>query len=60
MLFRSGLMIGRIFGGVLLGAFIGALVYEIVQRENPELIQKIRNWVEKEDDFAESEEAPAE
>jgi hypothetical protein len=53
-------MSGRIFGGVLLGAFIGALVYEIVQRENPELIQKIRNWVEKEDDFAESEEAPAE
>jgi uncharacterized protein YqgC (DUF456 family) len=53
-------MIGRIFGGVLLGAFIGALVYEIVQRENPELIQKIRTWVEKVDDFTESEEAPAE
>jgi len=50
-------MIGRIFGGVVLGAFIGALIYEIVQRENPELIQKIRNWVEKEDDFVEPEEA---
>jgi len=53
-------MIGRIIGGVVLGAFIGALIYEIVQRENPELIQKIRNWAEKEDDFAGSEEAPAE
>ena len=53
-------MIGRIFGGVLLGALIGALIYEIVQRENPELIQKIKNWAEKEDDFVESEEAVAE
>ncbi len=53
-------MIGRIIGGVLLGAFIGTLVYEIVERENPELIQKIKDWFEKEDDFGEPEEAPAE
>lgn len=53
-------MIGRIFGGVILVASIGVLFYKIVEKENPELIQKIRNWVEKVDDFTESEEAPAE
>jgi len=56
----DGLMIGRIIGGVLLGAIIGALVYEIIERENPELIQKAKDWFSKEDDFIEPEEVPAE
>lgn len=53
-------MIGRIIGGVLLGALIGVLFYEIIERENPELIQKAKDWFSKEDDFIEPEEVPAE
>ena len=53
-------MIGRIIGGVLLGAFAAAVIYEIVDRTNPELIQKVKNWFETEDDFFESEEATVE
>ena len=35
----------KVLGGVFLGVFMGALVYEIVDRENPELFQKVRDFV---------------
>jgi hypothetical protein len=53
-------MIGRIVGGVLLGTFVAAIVYEILDREKPELFEKIRDWIEKEDDFLELQEEPVE
>lgn len=53
-------MIGKIIGGVLLGAFATAVLYEILERENPKLIEKVKGWLTKEDAFIEPEEAPAE
>ena len=53
-------MIGRIIGGVLLGAFAVAVVYEIIEKENPELIQKVKYWFSEEDEVFEPEEATAE
>jgi hypothetical protein len=42
----------KILVGVFLGVFIGALGYELVSRNNPETIEKIRKKVsEKVDDF---------
>lgn len=35
----------KILAGVFLGVFIGTLGYELVNRNNPELIQKIRRRV---------------
>ena len=52
-------MIGRIFGGVLLGALAAAVIYEVVERENPELIEKVKGWLGMEEDSIESEEVPA-
>ena len=55
-------MIGRIatiIGGVLAGVFATTVIYEIVDRENPELIQKVKGWFGAEDDFEETEEAAA-
>ena len=53
-------MIGRLIGGILLGVLAAAVTYEIVDRENPELAEKIKGWFSNEDDFIEPEEAPAE
>jgi hypothetical protein len=33
----------RIFGGVFVAVFVGALAYEILNRSNPELTQKIKD-----------------
>ena len=52
-------MIGRVLGGVLIGALAAAVVYEIVERENPELIERVKGWFEPEEDFMEPEEVPA-
>ena len=52
-------MIGRIIGGVVLAALGAALIYEIVDRANPELIEKVRGWLGTEEDSIESEEVPA-
>ena len=52
-------MIGRIIGGVLLAALGAAVIYEIIERENPELIEKVKGWLGTEEDFVEPEEAPA-
>jgi len=54
------LMFGRIIGGVLLGVLAAAVAYEIIDRENPELAERIKGWFSLEDDFIEPEEAPAE
>ena len=54
------IMFGRLVGGALLGALVAAVVYEIIDRENPELAEKIKGWFSKGDDFFEPEEAPAE
>ena len=32
----------RIFGGVFVAVFVGALAYEVLNRSNPELAQKIK------------------
>jgi len=48
-------MIGRVIGGVLLGALAVAVVYEILDRENPELIEKVKSWFSTEDEFDEPE-----
>ena len=55
----DGPMIGRIIGGVLLAALGAAVIYEIIERENPEFIEKVKGWLGTEEDFVESEEAPA-
>ena len=52
-------MIGKIIGGVLLAALGAAVIFEIIERENPELIEKVKGWLGTEEDFVESEEAPA-
>lgn len=55
-------MVGRIaviIGGVLAGVFATTVIYELVDRENPELIQKVKGWFGAEDDFEETEEATA-
>ena len=50
-------MIRRIIGGVLLGAFASAVIYEILERRNPEFIQKVKDWfAEEADEFTEPEE----
>ena len=42
----------KIFAGVFLGVFIGALAYETLNRSNPKLVQRIRNKVSgKLDDY---------
>jgi hypothetical protein len=42
----------KILAGVFLGVFVGALGYELVNRNNPEAIDKIRKNVSKiVDDF---------
>ena len=51
---------GKIIGGILLGVFVAAVTYEIIDRENPELIDKVKGWFSSGDDFIEPEEAPAE
>jgi hypothetical protein len=33
----------KLLSGVFVGVFMGALVYEIINRENPEWLEKIRN-----------------
>ena len=56
-------MVGRIaaiIGGVLAGVFATTVIYEIIDRENPELIQKVKGWFGTEDDFEEAKEVPAE
>ena len=56
-------MVGRvatIVGGVLAGVFATTVIYEIVDRENPELIQKVKGWFGAKDDFEKTKEAPAE
>jgi hypothetical protein len=56
----GGLMIGRILGKVVLGAFAAAVIYEVISKECPELVEKMKGWFEAEDDdFIEPEEAPA-
>lgn len=52
-------MFGRIIGGVLLGVLAAAVAFEIIDRENPELADRIRGWFSL-DDFIEPEDAPAE
>ncbi len=52
--------IARIVGGILAGVFATTVAYEIIDRKNPELIQKVKGWFGAEDDFEESEEATAE
>ncbi len=54
------LMFGRIIGGVLLVVLGAAVAYEIIDRENPELADRIRGWFSIEDDFIEPEDVPAE
>jgi hypothetical protein len=47
----------KILVGIFLGVFIGTLGYELVSRNNPEAIERIRKKVsEKVDDFIGSEE----
>ena len=51
-------MIRRIIGGVVLGAIASAVIYEILERSNPELLEKVKDWFSEEaDDFIEPEEA---
>jgi len=33
----------KVIGGALVGVFIGALLFEVVRRENPELVQAIES-----------------
>ncbi len=33
----------KLLAGVFVGVFVGALIYEIANRKNPELIEKIRD-----------------
>ena len=35
----------KVMAGVFMGVFVGALAYEIISRENPELLQKVRDFV---------------
>lgn len=52
---------GKILGKILLGSFAVAVIYEVLSKECPELIEKVKGWFEaEEDDFIEPEEAPAE
>ena len=55
-------MWGRILGGVLLGTVVAAVVYEIIDRENPELAERIKGWLAPEEELfePEPEEVPAE
>ena len=53
-------MIARIIGGVLLGALAVAVACEIIDRENPDLIKKVKGWFSEEDEFLDLEEEPAE
>jgi hypothetical protein len=53
-------MIGRVISGVVLAALGASLVYEIVNRTNPEIIERVKGWLGTEEDFTEPEETPAE
>ena len=53
-------MLIRIIGGVVLGALAVAVACEIIDKENPELIRKVKNWFSDEDEFLDLEEEPAE
>lgn len=53
-------MFRRIIGGTLVAAFIAAVVYEILDREKPELIEKFKGCFEPPEDPGEAEEVPAE
>ena len=56
-------MVGRIatiVGGILAGVLATTVVYEIIDRKNPELVQKVKGWFGAEDDLEEAEEATAE
>jgi len=33
----------KVIGGVLVGVFLGALLFEIIRRERPELVEAIEN-----------------
>lgn len=56
----ESLMLKRILGGLFLGAFVGAVVYEILDREKPEMVEKVKGWFVPEEDLLEPEEVLAE
>ena len=41
---------GKVFIGVLSGIFIGAVIYELLCRNNPELIRKMEELTSRKDD----------
>lgn len=50
----------KILAGVFVGVFVGALLYELVDRANPELVAKIKDKLFKRlDDFLDTEEGRA-
>lgn len=49
-------MIGKIIGGIVAGVLAAAVICEIIDRENPDFIKKVKGWFEKEDNVDEPEE----
>lgn len=50
----------KVIAGVFMGVFVGALAYEIINRENPELLQKMRDFVCRPEEAADKDEDEAE
>ncbi len=40
---RKGAAMSKVFIGVFTGIFIGAVIYELLNRTNPEFIQKVED-----------------
>ena len=40
---KKGAVMSKVFIGVFSGIFIGAVIYELLSRSNPEFVRKIEN-----------------
>ena len=49
-------MIGKLIGGIVAGVLAAAVICEIIDRENPDFMKKMKGWIVKEDDAGEPEE----
>jgi hypothetical protein len=50
----------EVMGGVLLGVLATAVLFKILGRETPELVEKIKGWFTSADDFYVPKEASEE